>query len=224
MALKPLIELKQLGFSYPGQSTLFQGLDLQLFPGETLALLGDNGSGKSTLFELILGLQSCPSGQIELFGQPMKKERDFHPFRGRIGLLFQQPALQLFCPTVLDELCFGPLNLGVDRATARTRAEQLLEQFSIGSLADRPSYRLSGGQQRRVALAAVLAMEPEVLLLDEPSNDLDHKARTELFELLELLPQSKLIISHDALLIERLASRKLTLRQGKLYAEDEALV
>ncbi len=215
----PLIELEALRFAYPAQPALFNALNLCLYPGECVALQGENGSGKSTLFELILGLQRLHSGSIHLFGQPVKTERDFQPVRGRIGLLFQQPALQLFCPSVLEELCFGPLNLGLSRTQARARAEAELCRFGIEHLANRPGYRLSGGQQRRVALASVLTMEPEVLLLDEPSNDLDQAGQRELIELLRKLPQTKLLISHDTDLINALASRKLRLEQGQLMEE-----
>ncbi len=222
MADAPLIELASLRFAYPGQAPLFEDLKLHLRPGECVALQGENGSGKSTLFDLILGLQKAQAGTICLFGQRVERERDFQPFRGRIGLLFQQPALQLFCPSVLEELCFGPLNLGLTRTEAVDRAQHQLARLGIEHLADRPGYRLSGGEQRRVALASVLTMEPEVLLLDEPSNDLDAAGRDALLELLHALPQSKLLISHDPVLVNALASRRLLLAQGQL-TEEHAL-
>lgn len=211
----PLLELRDIDFSYPGRAVL-KGAGFALKAGERLALVGANGAGKSSLLHIILGLKRPDAGQVLAFGNEYRTEAEFRTLRGRIGLLFQDSDDQLFCPTVLEDLAFGPLNLGLTPVAARQKAEQVLENLGLAQFADRVSYRLSAGEKRLVALATVLAMEPEILLLDEPNTGLDVQSEARLVEQLLTLPQAMVIVSHDKELLAKVATRTLLLRDGRL--------
>ena len=211
-----LFRLSGLGFAYPGRPPVLDGADFVLDPGERVALLGPNGAGKTTLLHLMVGLLQPFAGQVEAFGQRRRTEHDFHAVRGRAGLLFQDPDDQLFCATVLDDVAFGPLNLGHAPAAARRIATDTLSALGLAGFETRITHRLSGGEKRMVSLAAVLAMGPEGLLLDEPSNALDEAARNRLLDTLAALPQAMVIVSHDAGLVDRLATRRVSLEGGRL--------
>lgn len=213
---EPLIQLEAVRFAHDPARPLLAGVDFRLAAGERVALLGDNGAGKTTLLHLMVGLLRPQAGRIAAFGAERRREADFHDVRARAGLLFQDPDDQLFCPTVGEDVAFGPLNLGLGRDAARRRVGQALAQVGLAGFEPRVTHRLSGGEKRLVTLAAVLAMQPQVLLLDEPSNALDRGARTRLMDILAGLPQAMVIISHDDELVERLATRRVTLRDGIL--------
>ncbi len=208
--------LRGIGFAYSGQ-TVLDGLDLDLASGERVALIGGNGSGKTTLLHLMVGLTLPDAGTVEAFGAERRAESDFHDVRARAGLLFQDPDDQLFCPTVIEDVAFGPLNLGKDRDEAVETAGLTLSALGMADFADRITHRLSGGEKRMVSLAAVLAMSPDVLLLDEPTNALDAAAVRRLTEHLKDLPQAMLFVSHDRAFIEELATRAVHLRNGHLH-------
>lgn len=216
----PLLELRGIGFRFPGRP-VFDGVDLRLEAGERVALLGPNGAGKTTLLHLLVGLRRPNTGEVLAFGRPRLRERDFHDVRARVGLLFQDSDDQLFCPTVLEDVAFGPLNLGRTRDQAREDAERILAVLGLDGFEDRVTHRLSAGEKRLVALATVLAMDPDVLLLDEPTNGLDEDTEARLTEYLGKASQAMLIVSHDRRFLERLATRALVLRQGRL---EQALV
>ena len=168
------ITLDKVTFYYPGaDSPVLDRLDLEIRAGDRIGLMAPNGSGKTTLLHTIMGLCRPQSGQIRIFGTPMESETDFSRIRTRVGLLFQDSDDQLFCPTVLDDVAFGPLNQGASRKAAVEKAKNVLASLGLKGFEDRVTHRLSGGQKRLVALAAVLAMSPEVLLLDEPTSGLD---------------------------------------------------
>lgn len=211
-----LFHLHDLHFAHDPARPLLAGIDFRLHPGERVALLGDNGAGKTTLLHLMLGLLRPRAGTVTAFGATRRAEADFHEVRARAGLLFQDPDDQLFCPTVAEDVAFGPLNLGLSRTEARARVAVALHRVGLAGFEDRVTHKLSGGEKRLAALAAVLAMEPQVLLLDEPSNALDRKARDRLIAILDDLPQAMVIISHDCDLVDRLATRRITLRDGML--------
>lgn len=212
----PLLSLRGIGFAYPGGRHVLDGVDLDLHPGERLAIVGDNGAGKTTLLHLVVGLSKPAAGTITAFGRERRHEADFHEVRARAGLLFQDPDDQLFCPTVIEDVAFGPLNLGRSRRDALAIAEHTLASLGLDGFAPRITHKLSGGEKRLVSLAAVLAMQPDVLLLDEPTNALDAKAEARLIALLQSLPQAMLLISHNPRLIERLASRVVMLANGRI--------
>jgi cobalt/nickel transport system ATP-binding protein len=218
----PLFRLEGIRFGFAGRP-LLDGVTFTLRAGERVALLGDNGAGKTTLFHLMVGLLKPQAGRIVAFGAERLSEADFHEVRARAGLLFQDPDDQLFCPTVAEDIAFGPLNLGCSRAEARRRVAATLAQVGLSGFEDRVTHKLSGGQKRLVSLAAVLAMEPQVLLLDEPSNALDQGARARLIDSLAGLPQAMVIVSHDPDLVERLATRSVFLKDGRLAGEEDIM-
>lgn len=211
-----LLRLEEIAFDYPGRPVL-EGVDFRLHEGERVALLGGNGVGKSTLLQLMVGLLRPRSGRVHAFGRERVVERDFREVRAQAGLVFQDPDDQLFCPSVLEDVAFGPLNLGLGRAAAVERAEQTLTTLGLEGLARRITHKLSGGEKRLVSLATVLAMQPRVLLLDEPGNGLDEPALERLLGHLAGLPQAMVLVSHDPRLIARLANRAVLLRGGRLH-------
>ncbi|MFD0978344.1 energy-coupling factor ABC transporter ATP-binding protein [Tropicimonas aquimaris] len=212
----PLLELQSIEFAFPGQPPILRGADLVLEPGERLCLTGHNGAGKSTLLRIMVGLLRPTAGRVLAFGSERAAEADFHEVRRRAGLVFQDPDDQLFCPTVAEDVAFGPLNLGASREEAMAIVERVLGGLELMHLRDRITHKLSGGEKRLVTLATVLAMEPDVLLLDEPTNALDEHNEARLTELLLSLPQAMVIVSHDPHFRRRLGTRSLRLQDGRL--------
>lgn len=210
-----LITLQDIAFGYPTHPVL-SGVNFQLYPGERVALLGENGAGKTTLLQLMVGLHKPTRGEISAFGRQRSSEAEFREVRARAGLLFQDADDQLFCPTVLEDVIFGPRNLGKTAAEAEAIAQQVLASLGLARYAGRITHKLSGGEKRMVSLATVLAMQPQVLLMDEPTNGLDEKAEQRLLEHLESLPQSMVFVSHDRKLVERLATRAVMIQDGTL--------
>jgi cobalt/nickel transport system ATP-binding protein len=184
--------------------------------GERVALVGANGCGKTTLLRTLIGLERPAQGNVFAFGTERTTEASFREVRTKAGFLFQDPDDQLFCATVIDDVAFGPLNLGMSQAAATSRAKETLAQLDLVGLADRITHRLSGGEKRLVSLASVLAMKPDVLLLDEPTNGLDEVRLARLIEILSSLPIAMVIVSHDRTFIEKLATRAVSLRGGSL--------
>ena len=217
----PIIELKQVSFSYPGGPPVLRDLDFRLQPGERIGVIAPNGSGKTTLFHLIMGLAKPFGGEVTIFGQPRREERDFEEVRRRIGLLFQDPDDQLFSPTVLEDVAFGPLNLGKSKAEAAAVARRTLGFLGLNGFEDRITFKLSGGEKRLVSLAAVLAMDPEVLLLDEPANGLDTRTRLRLIEILRGLELSYILISHELDFLSATTNVIYTMADGRIRLDRE---
>ena len=211
-----ILALENIHFAYPGQQPVLDGASVQLTAGQRLSIAGPNGAGKSTLFRIALGLQLPTSGRVTIFGKERRVESDFHEVRRRIGLVFQDPDDQLFCPTVAEDIAFGPLNLGRTKGEALAIVDKVLSDLNLMHLRDRITHKLSGGEKRLVTLATVLAMEPEALLLDEPTNALDTKNEARLLETLQDLPQAILLVSHNPAFRAELAPDTLELRDGKL--------
>lgn len=211
-----LIRLDGVSFAYEPARPVLAGADFTLSPRERVWLDGANGTGKTTLLHLMVGLLAPQAGTVVAFGRERRGERDFHEVRARAGLLFQDPDDQLFCPTVAEDVAFGPLNLGRSRAEARAIVRDTLALLGLSGLETRVTHTLSGGQRRLVSLAAVLAMEPEALLLDEPTNALDEATRARLLEILGRLPQAMVIVSHDREAVETLATRRARLDHGRV--------
>lgn len=212
--MEALIRLQGVCVTRDGRRVL-DDVSLTLEPGERLALIGSNGAGKTTLLRTIVGLQRA-TGEIFAFGMPRRSEADFRQVRTKAAYLFQDPDDQLFCPTVIDDVAFGPLNLGLRHSEAMEMAYRILDELDLGHLADRITHRLSGGEKRLVSLAAVLAMRPEVLLLDEPTNALDEAYLERMVDILSRLPIAMIIVSHDWALLELLTDRAAVLRGGHL--------
>jgi cobalt/nickel transport system ATP-binding protein len=195
---EPLIELRHIIFAYPGASRpVFQDFNFQLLPDNHLGLTGPNGCGKTTMLHLIMGLVRPQAGSIVIFGEEVKKEQDFVKVRQKVGLLFQNPDDQLFCPTVLEDVAFGPLNQGKTPSEAVQIARETMERLGLAGFEDRVTYKLSGGEKKLVSLATILAMQPQLLLLDEPTTGLDEATRHRLIHILQDLDIAYMIVSHE---------------------------
>lgn len=214
----PLIELENVGFSY-GDHPVLHDVNLALHAGERVGIMGSIGSGKTTLLHLIVGLLKPSTGRLHAFGRVRAKEEDFHEVRRKAGLVFQYPDDQLFCPTVIEDVAFGPLNLGRSTNDARQAAYEALACVGLAGFGDRITYKLSGGEKRLVALATVLAMEPGVLLLDEPTASLDKTSVDRIAETLSSLPQSIIVVSHEAGFLSRIANRRAGLVNGRIRTQ-----
>jgi cobalt/nickel transport system ATP-binding protein len=218
-----LINLENLSFSYNGRAPAVENVSFQLSGKEKVGLVGPNGSGKTTLFLLTMGLIRPSSGKIELFGKRMEREEDFREVRQRIGLLFQDADDQLFCPTVLEDVAFGPLNQGKSGTDARKIAGETLNSLGLDGFEDRVTHKLSGGEKRLVSLATVLAMKPEILLLDEPTTGLDTETTGRLVSILENLGLSYILISHDMDFIVQTTAKVYAMVNGRLSSEREVV-
>ncbi|MDY6906426.1 MAG: energy-coupling factor ABC transporter ATP-binding protein [Thermodesulfobacteriota bacterium] len=216
-----LIELQGINFTYSGENAVLQDLDFTFHKDDRVGLLAPNGSGKTTFFHIIMGLLKPDRGNIYIFGRPVHSEKDFAGVRQRIGLLFQDSDDQLFCPTVLEDVAFGPLNMGYKRQAAIAIARETLATVGFSGYENRITYKLSGGEKRMIALAAVLAMKPEVLLLDEPLTGLDTKTRKVLHDILMTLNLPYIIISHDIDFLGATTRSIYTLEDGRIYLDSQ---
>jgi len=216
------IEMTDVGFQYPSGRPVLDHVDFQLHAGEKIGLIGPNGSGKSTFLHLILGLLKPTSGDIRLFGRPVSKETDFQEYRRRIGLLFQQADDQLFSPTVLEDVAFGPLNLGHSPDEARAMALKTLEELDLAGFGERVTYRLSGGEKKLVALATVLVMAPDVLLLDEPTTGLDEATIIRIMDILNQLEIGYIIVSHEYDFLALTTREIYSIQDGQIVFDGDA--
>ena len=220
-ARSSLISLKGVSFNYPGGPTILKNLDFELFAGERVGLVAPNGSGKTTLFHIIMGLLKPCAGTLSIFGKPVHREKDFISVRQRIGLLFQDADDQLFSPTVLEDVAFGPLNLGKSREEAEAIARRTLSRLGLEGFEDRITFRLSGGEKRLVSLATIMAMEPEVLLLDEPTTGLDDRTRHTLTHVISDLELTYIVISHNASFLSATTDRTHSMEDGRILLDEE---
>jgi cobalt/nickel transport system ATP-binding protein len=211
----PLIAIEDLDVRRD-TTTVLDGVSLQLAPGERLAVAGQNGAGKTTLLRAIIGLQPTVSGRVRLLGRTCAREEDFRRARPQIGFLFQDSDDQLFYPTVIEDVAFGPMNQGLNASDARAKALATLQRLDLAHLAERITYRLSGGEKRLACLAGLLAMEPRVLLLDEPTNGLDAANAARLTGILQNLDSAMIIVSHDVGFLVEVATRAVILRNGRI--------
>ncbi len=209
-----IIRLEGIFFGY-NASPLLKGIDLDLWEGERIGISGPNGAGKTSLFYLIMGFLRPLAGKVILFGKERKEERDFAEVRARLGLLFQNAETQLFCPTVEEDIAFGPLNLGRPRKEVQEKVQAIAHYLGIEKLLKRPVHKLSGGEKRLVSLAGLMAMEPACYLLDEPTLGLDEKGRTRLLTWLKNEP-TYVIISHELTLLKELCHKVYWLEEGRL--------
>lgn len=214
--MAPLLETDNLHFSYHGFAPCLNGVSFALHAGERLGLVGHNGAGKSTLLHVLVGLNKASAGRIGAFGRDYQTEEDFRLLRRRVGLVFQDPDDQLFCPTVAEDVAFGPLNLGYSKEDAMSIVDETLAALNLTEFRDRVTHKLSGGQKRLVSLATVLAMKPDILLLDEPTNALDEKTRLRLIEILVSLPQAMIVVSHDRAFREDVVTRTILMEGGQI--------
>ncbi|MDQ7781600.1 MAG: ABC transporter ATP-binding protein [Desulfomonilaceae bacterium] len=210
-----MIRLRNIRFRYNSRYVL-DGLDFSVNPGDRVGLVGPNGSGKTTLCHIIMGLLAPDSGEVEVFGKLRKSEADFREIRGRIGFLFQDADDQLFCPTVLEDVAFGPLNMGKTPEEAKGIVHETLRSLHLEGLADRVTYRLSGGEKRLVSLATVLAMDPEILIFDEPTAGLDEETTERLISILNDSDLTYVLISHDRDFVSRTTNTVYQLGRGTM--------
>jgi cobalt/nickel transport system ATP-binding protein len=210
-----MIQLKNISFGYNSHLVL-NDLNFSMEQGERVGLVGHTGSGKTTICLITMGLIAPNAGEIILFGRPRRKEQDFVDIRGRIGFLFQDADDQLFCPTVIEDVAFGPLNQGKSIKEAKEIVSGTLDSLGLKGFEERLTHQLSGGEKRLVSLATVLAMKPEVLILDEPTTGLDEETVDRLVSILNKSTVSYLIISHDRPFLERTADRFALLRNGAI--------
>lgn len=222
--MQPLISVRGLHYRFPDGTLALAGVDFDLFPGESVVLLGANGSGKTTFVLHLNGLLRGES-EVRVCGIRVEK-KTLDEIRRRVGMVFQDADDQVFMPSVLEDVAFGPRNLGLSPAEAAARARAALRQVGVEAF-DRPPYHLSAGEKRRVAIAGVLAMQPDVLVLDEPTTFLDPPGRKDLIRTLNALPQAKIIVTHDAGFARAAARRAVFFEKGRIAAEgpvDEILL
>ena len=217
MKIAPVIAVRDLHFQYDDGTVALAGVDFELFAGETVAVFGANGSGKTTFVLHLNGLLEG-RGTVELCGLPVRKDT-LKQIRQKVGIVFQDPDDQLFMPSVLEDVAFGPLNLGLPPDQAAARARSALEKVGMLESQNKAPYHLSAGEKKRVAIAGVLAMDPEILVLDEPTTFLDPPGQRALVKLLRELPQAKLIVTHDVELALSLATRAVFFDKGRIAGE-----
>ena len=217
----PIFSLKGISFGYgqgDSRRPVLHDVDFSLHSGQRIGLYGPNGSGKTTLFRCITGLARPQSGQVLFHGAPLNDEKDFHNLRCKVGFVLQHAEDQLFFPTVLEDVAFGPLNLGLAADEAKERAIETLRNLGLAGFEDRLTHRLSGGEKKLVSLAAVMAMQPEALLLDEPTNGLDSDARQRIIDILSNLDTARITISHDWDFLAQTSTQYLTIAHNRLHS------
>ena len=214
----PTLDVRGLAYAYPDGHQALYGVDLHVHPGERVALLGPNGAGKTTLVLHLNGILTAGAGSVTVSGLPVTKGH-LQEVRRRVGIVFQDPDDQLFLGSVRQDVAFGPANLGLKGAALERRVMAALDQVGMADFADRPPHHLSFGQRRRVAVATVLAMEPEILVLDEPSSNLDPTSRRELADILRSLDVTVLMVTHDLPYALELCPRSVVLSDGVVVAD-----
>jgi len=217
-----VIEIGHLSYRYPDGTPALRGIDLDVRRGDSIAILGPNGSGKSTLLYHLNGTL-IGDGRVVILGLPIVKENlpkeILREIRRKVGLVFQNPDDQLFCPTVYDDVAFGPLNMGLDKENVQLRVERTLDMVGLEGFEKRSAHHLSEGEKKRVALATVLAMDSEILALDEPTDNLDPLASHALIERIRQIDRTKIIITHHLDLAMDLCNRAVFLQAGKKVAD-----
>jgi cobalt/nickel transport system ATP-binding protein len=219
----PALKVSRLHYAYPDGRAALRGVDLTIAPGERVALLGPNGAGKTTLVLHLNGILHGGGGTVEVSGLPVTPadRAAIAEIRRRVGIVFQDPDDQLFMPTVAEDVAFGPANAGVRGQELDDRVDEALAAVGMSEHRDHVPHHLSFGQRRRVAVATVLAMRPEILVLDEPSSNLDPASRRELAEILESLPVTVLMVTHDLPYALELCPRSVILDTGRIVADGD---
>ena len=217
-----IVEAQDLYFTYPDGTDVLRGISFRITHGESVAIVGANGAGKSTLLLHLNGYLTATSGSLRIGDTPILPG-NLRQVRRAVGLVFQDPDDQLFMPTVYDDIAFGPVNLGLSRETIEARVNHALSRVEAIELRDKPPYRLSCGEKKRVAIATVIAMLPEILVLDEPTNGLDPYARRLLIDLLKGFHHTRIVASHDLDMIFELCERTIVLHDGKVMADGPTL-
>lgn len=218
-AVATAVEVSDLHFTYPDGVQALRGVSFRVGLGEKVALLGPNGAGKSTLLLHLNGILRG-QGQVRIMGQTLGED-NLRRIRAQVGLVFEHPDDQLFSPTVLEDVAYGPLYMGLPRDEVLARARRALAQVGVADLAERMPHRLSLGQKKRVAIATVLSMDPPILALDEPTASLAPAARRELIDLLRELPQTMIVSTHDIPMVRELFPRTIVMDEGRVVADGD---
>jgi cobalt/nickel transport system ATP-binding protein len=213
-----IVEVENLGFAYPDGTAALRGISFRIHHGESVALVGANGAGKSTLLLHLNGYLTPTAGKVRIGDFPLTKAT-LPNVRRTVGMVFQDPDDQLFMPTVFDDVAFGPLNLGLPPAEVEQRVTGALARVDALHLRDRPPYRLSAGEKRTVAIASVLSMSPDILVMDEPTTGLDPRHRRQLIGLLNSFQHTKILATHDLDLVLDVCARTIVLHQGEVTAD-----
>ncbi|MDD4464712.1 MAG: ABC transporter ATP-binding protein [Desulfobacterales bacterium] len=217
-----IVEVRDLAYQYPDGTSALRGISFRITHGESVAVVGSNGAGKSTLLLHLTGALKSASGEIRIGDFPVTA-KTLPMIRRTVGMVFQDPDDQLFMPTVTDDVAFGPLNLGLPAEEVRNRVREALAIVGAGHLGDRPRYRLSQGEKRAVSIATVLAMSPDILVMDEPTANMDPTARRQVIELLKTFEHTKIIATHDLDLAMDLCRRTLIIHEGRMVADGATL-
>jgi len=216
------IEMKDIKYVYPDGYTALDSVNLKIVRGERVAILGPNGAGKSTLLMVANGLFTPSKGRVSVLGTPIDKD-NLYRVRMKVGLVFQDPDDQLFCPTLWEDITFGPLNMGLPEEEVTRRAKDALRGVGLEGYEEKPPHHLSVGEKKKAAIAAVLALKPEILILDEPTANLDPKSRTELAKLVNSLYEEQkitlIMATHDVDFVPKIADRIYVLNKGRIVAE-----
>lgn len=215
------VELHNVGFAYPDGTEALRGISCRITAGEAVGLVGGNGAGKSTLLRHLNGCLFPSAGEVRIGGGAVMRHT-LNDVRRRVGVVFQDPDDQLFMPTVFDDVAFGPLNLQLPADEIEARVNRALERVGMLHLAERPPHRLSGGEKRAVSIATVLAVSPDILVLDEPTSNLDPRGRRRLIELLRGLEQTRIIATHDLEMVVEVCERVIVLDEGRIIVEGPA--
>lgn len=222
--MSPAVLTKNLSFTYPEGTNALKGVDLEIGDGEKVAIIGPNGAGKSTFLFALNGLVEA-SGEIEVAGLKLNK-KNLAQIRARYGLVFQNPDDQLFCPTVYEDVAFGPTNIGLSLSEVEKRTNRALSAIGFEKYKNRSSHHLSVGEKKKVAIASVLALEPEIFAFDEPLSNLDPKGQIDLVAIIENLAQTVIIVTHEILVAKKLCKRVIGMSAGELFFDmpiEEAL-
>ncbi|MDD2777472.1 MAG: ATP-binding cassette domain-containing protein [Methanocellales archaeon] len=213
---KKVVEIKGLEYAYPDGIRALKGISLDIFEGESVALMGLNGAGKSTLLLHLNGILQSDIGTVEVLG--MKVDGNLREIRSKVGMVFQDPDDQLFMPTVFDDVAFGPINMGFSEEKVKEKVRMALELVNMSGCGARAPHHMSFGEKKRIAIATVLSMEPEILVLDEPTSNVDPNARRHLIELLNELDITKIMATHDIEMVSDTCDRAIVMFEGKIAA------
>ncbi len=217
-----IVEVRDLKFNYPDLTPALRGISFKIHHGESVAIVGANGAGKSTLLLHLNGYLTPTEGLVRIGDFQLTKDT-VQEIRRTVGMVFQDPDDQLFMSTVFDDVAFGPLNLGLTPDEVTSRVGKALETVGVSQLSNRPPHRLSSGQKRRVAIASVLSMSPDILVMDEPSTGLDPQARTQLIGLLKTFKHTKIIATHDLDMVADLCERTIVMHNGQVSADGPTM-
>ncbi len=222
--MAPILALKAVSFSYNGSKPVFKDIDFELNERERVGLVGPNGCGKTTFLQICVGLLRPVAGQVFFDGMSVDSENELLELRRNVGFVFQNPDDQLFSPTVLEDVAFGPLNLGMDRDQAEKAAKDALKLVGLNGFEDRITHRLSGGEKRLVSLATILAMRPRAMLLDEPSTGLDPDTRKRIITVLRNLDIALLVVSHDWDFVVKTTSKYYTIENCRIIKVEGSVL